>query len=95
MADSGADCLEIDSMVDMKQARLLAAGRCALEGNVSTIQAFLQGTKEDVRLEADALLECFQNQGGFILGSACEIPRHSPQDNVRELMLAALEFPYR
>ena len=95
MAETGADCLELDSMVDLKDAQKAVSGRCALQGNVSTIEAFLNGTPSDVRREADALLNWFQNDGGFILSSACEIPRYSPQENVNELTLAAKQFPYR
>ena len=94
MVETGAACLEIDSLMDMREAAKVAAGRGALEGNVSTIQAFLNGTPADVSREADALLDYFQNRGGFILGSACEIPRHSPSENVRALTLAAEQFPY-
>ena len=94
MAETHAACLELDSMVDLKEAQKIVAGRCALEGNVSTIEAFLNGSAQDVRREADALLRHFGNRGGFILGSACEVPRHTPAENVRELMCAAVEFGY-
>ena len=94
LAETDADCLELDSLIDMQEAVKATNGRCALEGNVSTIQAFLKGTPTDVRRESDALLGHFQNRGGFILGSACEVPRYSPQENVLELTLAAEQFPY-
>lgn len=94
MVQTGADCIEVDSPVDMERARQIAAGRCCVEGNVSTIEALLQGTKEDVRREADHILQLFGNRGGVILSGACEIPRHSPRENVAELMRAAVEFPY-
>ncbi len=94
MVETGADCIEIDSMVPMAHAKEVAAGRCALEGNVSTIEAFFQGTPADVRREADAIIDLFGNRGGLILSSACEIPRHSPAANVRALTDAAWEYPY-
>lgn len=94
MAETGADCLELDSMVNLRKAQKVVAGRCAIEGNVSTVEAFLNGTRDSVRKEADALLEHFGNRGGFILGSACEVPRYSPVENVQELVRAAVEFPY-
>ena len=94
MADTGADCLELDSMVDLGWAREATGGRYALEGNVSTIQAFLNGKTEDVRREADALLKRFGRGGGFILGSACEVPRYTPRENVMALTRAAVEYHY-
>ena len=94
MAETGADCLEIDSMVSMAAAKEVVKGRCALEGNVSTIEAFYEGTPEDVTREANAILDLFGNRGGLILSSACEIPRHSPEANVRALTDAARNYPY-
>ena len=94
MMDTGAECIEIDSMVPMALAREAAAGRCAVEGNVSTIEAFYQGTAEDVTREANAIIDLFGNRGGLILSSACEIPRHTRAENVRALTDAALNYPY-
>lgn len=94
MTFTGADCVEIDSMVPMELARNTAAGRCALEGNVSTIEAFLQGSADDVTREANAIIDLFGNRGGLILSSACEIPRRSKAENVRALTDAAMNYPY-
>lgn len=91
---TGADCLELDSDVDMADARPLAQGRCALEGNIDTIRTLYYGTPADVRREANRLLSLFGNRGGFILSSACEIPRFSPPENVMEITRAAMEFDY-
>lgn len=94
MMETGADCVEIDSMVPMALAKEAAAGRCAVEGNVSTIEAFYQGTPEDVTREAHAIIDLFGNRGGLILSSACEIPRHTKRENVRALTDAAWNYPY-
>ena len=94
MMQTGADCVEIDSMVPMALAKETAAGRCAVEGNVSTIEAFYQGTAEDVTREANAIMDLFGNRGGLILSSACEIPRHTKKENVRALTDAAWNYPY-
>ena len=90
----GAECIELDSMVSMAEAKQIAAGRCALEGNISTIQALYDGTPEDVAREADALLEIFGRRGGFILSSACEVPRNTPGENLMEITCAARRFDY-
>ena len=94
MVESGADCLEIDSMVPMSVAKETVNGACALEGNVSTIEAFFEGTPEDVKKETNAILDLFGNRGGIILSSACEIPRHSPSANVRALTDAVRNYSY-
>ncbi len=94
MVKTGADCIEIDSMVPMDFAKEKAWGKCAVEGNVSTIKSFLEGTPKDVKSEAYNILDVFGNRGGLILSSACEIPRFSPKENVRALTDAAREYPY-
>ncbi len=95
MVSTGADCIEIDSLVPMALAKETAAGKCAVEGNVSTIEAFYEGTPEDVRREAFSIIDLFDRDGGLILSSACEIPRHTRRENVRALTDAALQYPYR
>lgn len=94
MMQTGADCVEIDSMVKMEDAKRYADGVCALEGNISTIEALYTGTKEDVRREANSCIAPFGNRGGFILSSACEVPRETPRENLAEIMKAAIEYPY-
>ena len=94
MVATGADCIEIDSLVPMALAKETAGGKCAVEGNVSTIEAFYEGTPEDVRREAFSIIDLFGRDGGLILSSACEIPRHSKAENVRALTDAALQYPY-
>lgn len=93
MVETGADCIEIDSQVPMKLAKEAAFGRCAVEGNVSTIEAFLQGGPEVVRKEAYEILDLFGNKGGLILSSACEIPRKTPMESVRALTEAVRSYP--
>ena len=95
MVETGADCIEIDSLVPMALAKETAKGRCAVEGNVSTIEAFYEGTPEDVRREAYSIIDLFGRDGGLILSSACEIPRHTKRENVRALTDAALQYPYK
>lgn len=95
MVETGADCIEIDSMVSMAEAKRIVGGRCAVEGNVSTIDAFFEGTPEDVTREAYGILDQFGRGGGLILSSACEIPRHSPSANVRALTDAARSYAYK
>ena len=94
MLGTGADCLELDSLVDMKDALPLAKGKCALEGNIDTVNVLFNGSTQDVRRAADRLLALFGRKGGFILSSACEIPRNTPCENVLEITRAALEYPY-
>lgn len=94
MVETGADCIEIDSMVPMSLAKEVAAGRCAVKGNISTIETFYQGTPEDVTKEANRIIDLFGNNGGLVLSSGCEIPRHTPRENIRAMTEAVRNYPY-
>ncbi len=94
LIETEADCIEIDSLMSMKKMKELAQGRCCIEGNIHTIDSILNGTPEQVRQESYELIKLFGRQGGFILSSACEVPRHSPPKNILALTEAAISFPY-
>ena len=94
MIETGADCIEVDSTVDLDKCQFLAQGKCAIEGNIDTINTFYQGTPADVRKAANNLLKRFENTSGFILSSGCEIPRYTPTDNISEMVRSAKEFKY-
>lgn len=92
MVATGADCIEIDSMVDKENAHSVSKGKCCVLGNVSTVEALLNGTPDDVNREAMEMLSVFGKSGGLILSGACEIPRKTPVKNLEEMVRAAREF---
>jgi len=93
MAETGADILEIDAKVDMAEARELTGGKVALMGNLEPTAVLFQGTPDLVRREAEAVMRSARAlEGGFILGSGCEVVPRSPLENLRALVRAAREF---
>jgi MtaA/CmuA family methyltransferase len=81
MAKSGADIIDVDWMVPLKDARLLVGPDITLCGNIDPSAILLQSTPQEV---ADAAKKCL-NEGGkkFILMPGCEVPPATPQDNIR------------
>jgi len=49
---------------------------------------FVEGSSADIEAEARNLLRLFQDRGGFILSSGCEIPPESPKENIAALINA-------
>jgi len=88
MVASGADCLEIDTQVDLDWAKARAGGKVALKGNVNTT-SFL-GTVEEFRAECRQALLAGKPGGGFILSSGCETPADTT-DAVLQALRAAVE----
>lgn len=88
-ADTGADLIEIDNMVNLAVAREKIGDRITLVGNVHTVNELLQG---DVDTVHDAAQRCIRQAGGgrgFILGSGCIVPRYTPIENLQEMVVVA------
>jgi MtaA/CmuA family methyltransferase len=81
MATLGCEIVDLDTMVDLGAARAAMGNRQVLLGNVHTVNVVKNGTPEDVR---QALAKCRAAAGpAWIAGAGCEVPRHSPAENVR------------
>lgn len=89
IVDTGADVIEIDSLVDLVYAKSIAGNRAAIEGNVHPTEILLQGTFDEVYTSS---LKCIEDAGaksGFILSSGCEVPRETPSENITAMVKAA------
>ncbi len=81
MATLGCEIVDLDSMLDLRAARAAMGGRQVLLGNVHTVNVVRNGTPQDVRR---SLAKCRADAGpAWIAGAGCEVPRHSPAENVR------------
>ena len=81
MASLGCEIVDLDSMVDLRAARAAMGLRQTLAGNADTIRVVKNGGPDDVRL---ALAKCRADAGpAWIAAAGCEVPRHSPEENVR------------
>lgn len=89
LVQTGADVLEIDSMVPFSEMKEHSKNLVALEGNVSTIEALLNGTPEQVKQEAMACIMPFGLNGGLILSSGCEVPPLTKEENIFAMIEAA------
>jgi MtaA/CmuA family methyltransferase len=81
LAASGADILDLDWMVSLKEARRTLGPSAVLCGNFDPVAVMLQGGPADVRKAVRDNL----NEGGraFISAAGCEIPDGTPAANLR------------
>ncbi len=88
MAQCGADIVDLDWMVNMADAARVLNNRVALCGNFDPVAIMLQGRPQQV---TRATLDCV-HQGGprNFSGAGCEIPDHTPSENLLA-QAAALE----
>jgi MtaA/CmuA family methyltransferase len=80
MAESGADIIDIDWMVDMGRAAETFGARAAVCGNQDPVAIMLRGAPEDVR---NAVRGCMAAGGPRSFSAAgCEIPDETPRANL-------------
>ncbi len=79
--------VELDGATDIRKAREILKGHLCLKGDVNASLLSL-GTPEQVEAYCGELLDFMGHDGGFILGSGCEVPFTAKVENVRALIQA-------
>lgn len=81
---SGADILDLDWMVPIREARAIAGPGLVLLGNIDPVEVVRNGTPEQVE---QRLAICHEEAGpSYIVGAGCEIVRDTPPENVRSMV---------
>jgi len=82
MAESGADIIDVDWMVDMKCAARAFGDKAAVCGNQDPTAVMLRSTPDLVRQTVE---NCMQAGGSRCVSAAgCEIPDRTPHENLLE-----------
>jgi hypothetical protein len=79
--------VELDGATDIRRAREVLKGHLCLKGDVHHTKLSL-GTKEEVETYCRELIEFMGHDGGFILGSGCEVPFTAKVENVAAMIAA-------
>ena len=91
---TGLDCIgPMDPLGNFTcaEARQVVGDRIALMGGVNTL-SFLNALPEELIEEARACIEGAAQNGGYILGSGCVVPRSAPRENLLALADAAERY---
>ncbi|MFX1452671.1 MAG: uroporphyrinogen decarboxylase family protein, partial [Promethearchaeota archaeon] len=86
MVKTGADYIEVDQAVDLKEARIEAQKTCII-GNVGTSD-LLSGSKESIIELSENCIEKI-GENGYILSSGCEVPYGTPIENIQAMVETA------
>jgi uroporphyrinogen decarboxylase len=89
MADTGVDCLSLDTKVDFGNARKLLKNSVCLMGNIDPNETFMFKGPEDMESECKAVFKKAGSGGGFILSSGCGVPASAPAKNLRAMVNTA------
>lgn len=78
---SGADIIDIDWMVDFKEAVRVMKGAASACGNYDPVRILLQGGREDVE---KSVCECLKAADGrTFIAAGCEVPKYTPVENLK------------
>lgn len=91
MATTGAAALELDSPVDLGEARSLAGDDIVLKGNIDAVEVVEKGTAVDVDAAVRAAIEATEG-GRFILSTGDSIPISAPGDNIKAMVDAGRKY---
>jgi MtaA/CmuA family methyltransferase len=83
IAETGADIVDIDWMVDLKTARRTMGPRVCLCGNLDPVAILLHSDPETVREECRRSIK--EAGAPFLLSPGCEIPPETPAENYAAL----------
>jgi len=87
-----ADIINLDTLVDLAEAKRVLGHRMCLKGKLDPTRVLLQGTPDTVRAAARQCLRDAGEGGGFILSPGCEVPRDTPPENLAALVNAAKTY---
>jgi uroporphyrinogen decarboxylase len=88
--ESGADAIGLDWTCDPREARRMAAGRVALQGNLDP--AVLFAPPDGVRLAARRVIDAFGREPGHVFNLGHGILQNTPVDSVSALVNEVLTY---
>ncbi len=88
-AEIGVNIANIDYCIDPIKAQEALPNVC-IDGNIKPL-AFVEAAPDEIRTEAEKIMQLFSTRGGFILSSGCEIPPESKPENIAALVEAGIQ----
>ncbi|MEI8375049.1 MAG: uroporphyrinogen decarboxylase family protein [Planctomycetota bacterium] len=86
MGSLGCEIVDIDSKVTLATARAAMGTNQVLSGNIDPVKTLRNGTPASV---AAAIAQCYLEAGPrYIIAAGCEVPRDTPAENVRAMLVA-------
>ncbi|AKN31757.1 uroporphyrinogen decarboxylase [Clostridium carboxidivorans P7] len=93
IADTGAQVISVDNVVDMEEVKNSVGNRSIIMGNVKPIDTVCFGGKEEIFNEVkECIKKSYDSPKGFILSTGCKIPMKTSKENVELFMQAARTY---
>lgn len=91
MGTTGAKILEVDWLLDIKEARRLVPADTVLMGNIDPSFPLVHGTPEEIEIAVKNLIEATQGRR-HIISSGCAMGRNTPPENFETFIAAARRY---
>lgn len=90
MVETGADIIDIDSMVDFKSAIDMFNGHCSACGNFDPVRILYNGSPENVKTAVEYCLSVSDRY--TFISPGCEVPKDTPFENLKAIDDALNEY---
>jgi MtaA/CmuA family methyltransferase len=91
IADTGADALDIDHMVDLSDASARIGDKVVIKGNVDP-RELMELRASEVRELCKAKIRTGQRGRGIVLSTGCLVTRDTPTENIEAMVQASVEL---
>ena len=92
MVRSGASAIHVGNRADMLEVLKACPADLPVMGNIDPVGVMQQASPEQVYAAVSELLEKTADFDNFILSSGCDVPPHTPIDNIKAFYRALADF---
>jgi uroporphyrinogen decarboxylase len=86
LAETGANAVSVDAMVDMRRAADFFGPRVGVCGNIASAGVLISGTPEEVRETTASMLALMSGRDTYIPATSCSVGRNVPEENLRAFL---------
>ena len=90
--EAGAEIFHFGAPMDMSQAITQVGSEVILAGNLDPTAVFHSGTTAEVETQTSGLMSLTSPYKNFIISSGCDIPPHTPVENLDAFYRVVREF---
>jgi MtaA/CmuA family methyltransferase len=89
VVSTGISNFSIDNVEDLEEAKKIMGDRVVITGNVPPVDVLYAGTKEDIfKSVKQCIRKGYDSKKGYVLSTGCQIPMHTPMENIEMFMEA-------
>lgn len=92
MVKTNANVLEVDSLVGLKQAKKKVGDKVVLKGNIDSVGVMERGSSHSIKAVVKKCMGDAKENGNYILSNGDSIPRATPTENVKNLVIFGKKY---